>query len=296
MTNSEVFEKVKAIFDTIAKEATCNFCQEIIWNSPIYESTGGFIACEKCLFNKCSLQENFNRIFKLEKALLAFETDCKYKINGCDFDGGPHNIILHEEDCKFRMVYCPIFRKCKEKYQFHKLFEHLKLWHGNIHNELSKKVDHNKGYDSVYCGNFSIPSRAFVGKYEKTKAFICDNNFVIQMQFNEEKQIALIWVRLMESKFQAKHINYKIEVQGPENKVFYEGSVRNIDEKIQDIFNSQIGLALPFAIIKKCLQEERLHFCIVIKNLKSNEDLTLFESENSESEEPPHVTFCISAL
>ena len=288
MTKSEVFEKVKAIFYTIAKEATCNFCQEIIWNSPIFESTAGFTVCEKC---RHSSQENFNRIFKLEKALLAFETDCKFKNHGCDFDGGPHNIILHEETCKFRMVHCPIYRMCKEKYQFQKLFEHIELWHGNLHKELSKKVGHDRVYDSLYCGNFSIPSRAFVGKYEKTKAFICDNNFLVQMQFSEEKQIALLWVRLMDSKFQAKHINYKIEVQGPENKVFYEGSVRNIDETIKDIFKSQIGLALPFSIIRKCLQEERLHFCVEIKNLRSNKEITL-----QKSEEPPHVTFCISDL
>ena len=185
------------------------------------------------------------------------------------------------------MIHCPIFSKCKEECQFQKLFEHLELWHGNMHQKLSKKV----GHDSVYCGNFSITSGAFVGKYEKTKAFICDNNFVVQMQFSEEKQIALIWVRLMDSKFQANHIIYKIEVQGPENKVFYEGSVRNIDEKIKDIFKSQIGLALPFSIIRKCLQEERLHFCVEIKNLRSNKEITL-----QKSEEPPHVTFCISDL
>ena len=35
MANSKMF---KTTFEKVAKEVTCNFCQEIIWNSPIYES------------------------------------------------------------------------------------------------------------------------------------------------------------------------------------------------------------------------------------------------------------------
>ena len=106
------------------------------------------------------------------------------------------------------------------------------------------------------------------------------------MKFCGQKKVALIWVRLLESKYQAEFINYKIEVQGPQYKVSFEGPVRSIDEKIQDIFKSQIGLAIPFAILKKCLQEEKLHFSIVIKNLKLKDDLVVFESENCEPKEP----------
>ena len=106
------------------------------------------------------------------------------------------------------------------------------------------------------------------------------------MKFCEKNNIALIWVRLMESKFQAKYINYKIEVQGPENKVSFEGPVRNIDEKIDEIVKSQNGLSIPFANFKKCLKKERLHFSIRVKNLKPKEDLIVFESPNCESKEP----------
>ena len=56
MTNSEVFEKMKAVFETVAEEAICDFCQEIIWNSPIFETSGGITACETC---KGFYQEDF---------------------------------------------------------------------------------------------------------------------------------------------------------------------------------------------------------------------------------------------
>ena len=61
------------------------------------------------------------------------------------------------------------------------------------------------------------------------------------------------------------------QCEGPENKISFEGPVRNIDEKIDDIVESQNGLMIPFANIKKCLQEERLHFSVEIRNLKSKE-------------------------
>ena len=48
MANSEVFKKMKAVFETVAEEAKCDFCQKIIWNSPIFESAGGITTCEIC--------------------------------------------------------------------------------------------------------------------------------------------------------------------------------------------------------------------------------------------------------
>ena len=274
---------VKAIFETIAKEATCNLCHEIIWNSPIFNSVSGAIFCETC--TKLVANAIFRRNFGLERSLLAFETDCKYKRDGCIIRKGPHNIFLHEEECEFRMVPCPIRRECKQKYSFQKIFEHLLTRHEHINDEFSLNVCH----ESVFYGSFFITSQFFgclVVGYIYTKAFICDQNFIVQMKFCEKNNIVLIWVRLMESKFQAKYINYKIEVQGPNSKVSFEGSVRSIDENIHDIDNSQDGLIMPFANIKKFLQEDRLHFSVEIKDLKSKEDLIAFESENYESKEP----------
>ena len=44
-------------------------------------------------------------------------------------------------------------------------------------------------------------------------------------------------------------------MEGPENKVSFEGPVRSIDEKIVVIVESQNGLAITFANIKKCVKE-----------------------------------------
>ena len=105
---------VKEMFETVSKDVTCNFCQEIIWKSPIFETTGGLTACETC---KKSSMENFLRNYKAEKMLVIFEIECKYKVDGCQITRGPHNIIQHEEACEYRLVKCPILACCGE-YQF----------------------------------------------------------------------------------------------------------------------------------------------------------------------------------
>ena len=284
MANSKVF---KTTFEKVAKEATCNYCHEIIWNSPIYEVTGEYwnsiifestlTLCETCInLYENSSQENFKRNFQLERALIAFETDCKYKSVGCIIRGGPHNIILHQEKCEFRMFSCPISRVCKEKNPIEKLFEHSTM-HEHIFDGFSQN-------EFAFNGSFYITSLMFVCSDVYSKAFICNTNFVVQIRFSEKKNIALIWVRSMESKLEAKHINYKIKILGSENKISFEGPIRNIGEKIDDIVKSQNGLVIPITNIKKYLQEDRLHFSVEIKDLKSTENLTVFESENMSKE------------
>ena len=120
----------KDIFETIVKEVTCNFCQEIIWNSPIFESSIGLTACSKCKEDfRESTQNWFVRNFKLERVLLAFKTNCEYKKFGCTITEGPHNIILHQENCEYRPVTCFL---CKSSYRFRKLFEHIQSTHDSF--------------------------------------------------------------------------------------------------------------------------------------------------------------------
>ena len=117
-------------------------------------------------------------------------------------------------------------------------------------------------------------------------AFICDRNYIVQIRFCDKKKIALIWVRSRGSKFQAKNTNYKIEVQGSESKVSYEGPVRRIDEKSEDIVKSLKGLTIPIDNISQCSQRYRLNFSVEIKNLKLKENLPVFESEKYVLKEP----------
>ena len=63
--------KENAIFQAISKVATCNFCHEIIWNSPIYKSVEGANFCEKCtqLVTNTIYIRNLGEIYKKSKAI-----------------------------------------------------------------------------------------------------------------------------------------------------------------------------------------------------------------------------------
>ena len=107
------------------------------------------------------------------------------------------------------------------------------------------------------------------------------------MQSDQIKERIIMWVCLFGSKIQAKDLNFRIEIEVPRSKVLYEGPVRYIDENIFDITESQVGLNVPFSIVKKCLRQSRLHFSVEIKNLMLNyETNQAFESENYDNNEP----------
>ena len=280
----EMPRKVKeTMFEIISKDITCNFCQEIIWNSPIFEATEGITACETC---KGLSQENFIRNFKTEKVLHAFEINCKYEDEGCEIIRGPHNIISHEEICQFRLVACPDDNIiwCKDKrFQFRKILEHMNSTHGVIFKKINSSSLSGYYRLQVFLSDFLHLTSHFVAN----SAFSMENdtNFIVQRYIDGDKESALLWVRLIGSKFEASDFTYKIEINGP-GQFSYKGPVRYIDEKCEDIVKSQIGLNIPINILKSCLQEKRLNFLVEITHSKSPEEPTYFESNISDSEEP----------
>ena len=277
MVDLAVSKKVKTMFELISKDITCNFCQEIIWKAQIFESTGGLTACETC---KNSSQEEFQRNYKAEKMLVIFEIECKYKVDGCQITRGPHNIIQHEESCEFRLVTCPIHSKCKE-YQFRKSLEHFKR-----HNMSELIVK-----DNETCIKIPIKKSYFQFNWHTTDYIYTINgkNFFIQMSLDDLKESVLMWIYLVGSKFEANEFIYRLEVKSPVSKTIYEGPVRYIDEKREDIKKSQMGLFVPYSIVrsfKKNDQSDTLFETkFTIKSLKSKGEIP-FESENCETKEP----------
>ena len=146
--------------------------------------------------------------------------------------------------------------------------------------------------ENIYRGSFSFKKEYFVDKkwanLSKAKLFVQNGkHFIVQMQSDQKKERIILWICLFGSKIQANDLNYKVEIEVPRNKVLYEGPVRYIDENKSDIVKSQVGLNVPFSIVKKCLKQCRLHFSIEIKNLKFNyETNQAFESENYDMNEP----------
>ena len=135
----------------------------------------------------------------------------------------------------------------------------------------------------MFHGRFSI----VIGEVHNRRKLIFINDKLISVSMCYNKETAIIWACLVGSKSQAKDLNYKIEVRIPESKFIYEGPVRYIDEKTEDIFKSKMFLTVPIG-----LQGEnngnKLLWTIEIKNLKSNIQINnlLTESENSEIKEP----------
>ena len=63
------FKAKKQIFEEVASEAICNFCQIVPRKAPIYQTASGLIACSDCKSTSTSRME-FQRSLILEKLLI----------------------------------------------------------------------------------------------------------------------------------------------------------------------------------------------------------------------------------
>ena len=123
-----------------------------------------------------------------------------------------------------------------------------------------------------------------------------EKKFFIHMKHDTSKESVFMWVYIVGSKFEANEFIYRLEANAPGlvSKIIYEGPVRYIDEKREDIRKSQMGLIVPYIIVKsfkKNNQSDTLFETkLTIKSLKSkgkiNEREIPFESENFETKGP----------
>ena len=63
------FNAKRQIFEEVASEAICNFCQIVPRKPPIYQTASGLIACSDCKSTSTSRME-FQRSLILEKLLI----------------------------------------------------------------------------------------------------------------------------------------------------------------------------------------------------------------------------------
>ena len=61
------FNAKRQIFEEVASEAICNFCQIVPRKPPIYQTASGLIACSDC---KSTSRMEFQRSLILEKLLI----------------------------------------------------------------------------------------------------------------------------------------------------------------------------------------------------------------------------------
>ena len=91
----------KEMFAEIAKDVTCNFCQNIPKNARIFHSSEGLVACLAC---EDSSEMKFQQNFAVGKILQKLHIPCIYSKNGCKITQDPGNIVTHEETCGYKNI------------------------------------------------------------------------------------------------------------------------------------------------------------------------------------------------
>ena len=95
---------------------------------------------------------------KLTQALLNLETmrfNCFNQSRGCQETSGEEAMILHEQECTYRLVEC-LAVTCEAKVPFHELAQHMK---DNEDHGYSKQFSISKGKKQIH--ETSMPMRCF---------------------------------------------------------------------------------------------------------------------------------------
>ena len=282
------YELKREIYEKIAPNLACSFCEIVPRRGPLFASKSGNIsACPDCKNEKLP---NGIPIAFSEGILAALPlVACRFKKNDCKIVQDPKNISYHEEECEHRDVEC-IVRSCSENVDFSKLTDHL-------------FEDHRKSFFTPFGTKFvddagetewsfrvekeqflpkpnGKPWRALIGPFS-----INEKYFFLQSEINPLKENFLAWLQMFGSKFEAKNYRYSIQLQEKEDlgTQIYLGPVKSLDDRKTDVFKSKVGLVVPLDVLKRHVGEEMIMvFQIKIEDLKPKDDEMDSEASNQD--------------
>ena len=271
------YEVKKEFFEANAKNFTCSFCKIVPREGSLYLSTNGDekISCATCRTEKLP---NSLRMPGTEGLLQSLPvTSCRFKKNNCPVVQDPKNIAYHEEDCQFRDIECP-YCFCKDFIPQSTLEEHL----------ISHTIDFVGRLDeagNIKCENGyalvkkRLPSETFVNQKISRNLLGPINHdgklFFVQYEKVHALKHVYFWVQMVGSKFEAKNFKYTIQLQ--ENDEYgsstYKGPMKSLDDSKTKVFESKIGLTVPFEVIKKYRDNDStIDLEIKIEDLKPKDD------------------------
>ena len=117
------FELKREIYEKIAPNLACSFCEIVPRSGPLFVSkSGNILACSNCKNEKLP---NGIPIACTEAILKGLPlVACQYQKNDCKIVQDPKNISYHEEECEFRDVEC-IIGNCLEIVAYSNLTKHM---------------------------------------------------------------------------------------------------------------------------------------------------------------------------
>ena len=261
------FEMKKQLYNKIADEAQCSSCQTIFRpGDEIYLTVGRY--ARHCCSTCCIPFANNGRNIALEKILLELPTACKFKKNGCQFIDYFSRISYHEKTCPKREIICT-HAYCDTRVPFTGLREHLIGAHFlNPYQTYIKDVGINYFFTTKMSCNdlWGVLNNIRCNDLSFTQG---NDTFLVKTEVNRIKKILIVWVQLFGSRTRAQMFQYCAGlVDSSLGCATYIGPVKSLDDNKNEVFESQIGLNVPFGILQQYIKNDQLNFEIRIEEKK----------------------------
>jgi len=293
------FELKREIYEKIAPNLACSFCEIVPRSGPLFASkSGNILACSNCKNEKLP---NGIPIACTEAILKGLPlVACQYQKNDCKIVQDPKNISYHEEECEFRDVEC-IIGNCLEIVAYSNLTKHMVEVHEiSISNPSGIMFKSFKFVSEFFfLSTFeaeievNVLAKCFTprtgGKSWKRHGngpiLFNEKYFLLQSELNPSNGHLLAWMQMYGSKFEAKNYRYSIQLQEKEDlgTSTYKGPMKSLDDRKTDVFKAKVGLVVPLDVLRKHLvNETKITFEVKIEDLKPKDDEMDSEASNQD--------------
>ena len=237
------------------------------------------LICDECrdYQNQCFCSgEHFSKYFcEFTKKFLTSDTmrfKCKNDVNGCQVYLGEKAMIAHERECIYRVVECPNL-DCSAKVQFHELLDHME-----------KKKEFSVAKIGIQHINIRLISEEFLMKEFKLIPIRFEMDGNVFFSIGEAKGGTFYhWVYMIGSQNEAKNYSYTLEYFGTSKITcnMYCGEVVPIDETSKSIIETGKCIGINYKVFKRQFIDENFSFNYSVKIFNLKEEAT---GENVESE------------
>lgn len=205
--------------EELEKNLVCQSCLQRL-TTPISSCSGGHSICSKC-FEKgirrcpkcgeritCYTNEGMNHI------AAAFRFLCKFSKSGCSYRSKSDELILHEEKCEFKDMYCMLLKNgefCHEFISVQDYALHVQTYHHYSSFESQFKLNHT--YELRLPKRVNLERNHFSFRiFQDNERRIC---FVESIYYDDQHKAYQISVHYIGKRVDASNYIYTIDVKGP---------------------------------------------------------------------------------
>jgi hypothetical protein len=232
---SKVVILKKEFMDVLQESVTCSKCKKVPRNATVSWCSAHHLMCQSCYDNRqcgpvwstvvqcgpdCKVESKPALSPYVANVLKELLTQCMFTYNGCQVFIKMKELEVHEVDCVYRKISCPILNCNDENVSFIGLGEHLAANHKDL-----TKTGQSKSNDRI---PMPVPKQAQLGQWIPHELTFRNRSFFVEVVFESNRN--RFWIYFLGTPEEAAHYSYRLKIIGGNgNEIIFKGKVTSLD-------------------------------------------------------------------